>query len=34
MQYIKLQKLVPAYVKTPELHCHFGKMESEDLTQK
>jgi len=22
------QKIVPAYVKTPLLHCHFGEMSS------
>ncbi|KAH8295402.1 hypothetical protein KR018_010894 [Drosophila ironensis] len=32
--YVEVKKLVPAYVKTPELHCHFGEMESEALDPK
>ncbi|KAH8382819.1 hypothetical protein KR009_005420 [Drosophila setifemur] len=32
--YVEVKKLVPAYVKTPVLHCHFGEMESEDLDPK
>ncbi|EDV92648.1 GH18884 [Drosophila grimshawi] len=29
--YIEVKKIVPAYVKTPLLHCHFGEMESSNM---
>ncbi|KAH8257767.1 hypothetical protein KR038_000855 [Drosophila bunnanda] len=32
--YVEVKKLVPAYVKTPQLHCHFGELQSEDLDPK
>ncbi|KAH8358423.1 hypothetical protein KR093_000053 [Drosophila rubida] len=32
--YVEVKKMVPAYVKTPELHCHFGEMSSSNLDPK
>ncbi|KAL7729890.1 hypothetical protein ACLKA6_014739 [Drosophila palustris] len=32
--YIEVKKIVPAYVKTPLLHCHFGEMSSSDFDPK
>ncbi|SPP80284.1 dynein heavy chain 10, axonemal [Drosophila guanche] len=32
--YVEVKKLVPAYVKTPVLHCHFGEMDSSTLDAK
>lgn len=28
------QKMVPVYVKTPILHCHFGEMATHDMEPK
>ncbi|XP_064550918.1 dynein axonemal heavy chain 10 [Drosophila montana] len=32
--YVEVKKMVPAYVKTPILHCHFGEMESHHMDPK
>ncbi|XP_068158083.1 uncharacterized protein [Drosophila tropicalis] len=32
--YVEVKKLVPAYVKTPLLHCHFGEMQPANLDPK
>ncbi|KAH8417458.1 hypothetical protein KR222_000260 [Zaprionus bogoriensis] len=32
--YIEVKKIVPAYVKTPILHCHFGELATHDMDAK
>lgn len=31
---LPIQKIVPVYVKTPILHCHFGEMASHNMEPK
>lgn len=31
---LSIQKIVPVYVKTPILHCHFGEMASHNMEPK